>query len=163
MVAEVFGGISALKAAFDMTKALADMADSAKRDRLSINLQKEILAAQATQMELIEEVSTLKTQLASFEKWDAETERYKLCQVSPGSLAYVLKKDRAEGEPPHWICAHCYQQRKRQFLQNHGQADKSGPDIRKHLWKCPSCSTGIKVPYSVKLHFAEETETPTDD
>ena len=66
MVAEVFGGISALKAAFDMTKALADMSDAAKRDRLSINLQKEILAAQAAQSELVEEISSLKAKLASF-------------------------------------------------------------------------------------------------
>src|SRR5271170_8093934 len=99
MVAEIFGGISALKSAFDMTKAFADMSDSAKRDRLSINLQKEILAAQATQMELVEEVSALKAKVASFDKWEAEKERSQLCQVAAGAFAYVLKKECAGGEP----------------------------------------------------------------
>lgn len=56
MVAEIFGGISALKSAFDLSKAIVDMSDAAKRDRLSINLQKEILAALAAQSELAEEV-----------------------------------------------------------------------------------------------------------
>lgn len=98
MVAEVFGGISALKAAFDMTKTLADMSDAAKRDRLSINLQKEIFSAQSAQAELIEEVSALKAQLASFETWDAEQQRYELKAIAPTAVAYVLK---AEAEEPN--------------------------------------------------------------
>ena len=163
LVGEIFAGISALKAAFDMTKTLSDMSDAAKRDRLSINLQKEILSAQAAQMELVDEVSALKAELASFEKWETEKERYKLCQVSLGSLAYVLKKERADGEPAHWICAHCYQQRKRFFLQDAGQAEKSGPDISKHLWKCPSCSCGIKVPFATRLKYAEEIEATLNE
>jgi hypothetical protein len=159
MVAEIFGGISALKSAFDMTKAFADMSDSAKRDRLSINLQKEILAAQATQMELVEEVSDLKAKVASFEKWETEKERYKLCQVSIGAFAYVVKKERADGEPAHWICAHCYQQRKRFLLQDSGPSHSG---VHKRLWNCPSCSAGVIVSSSTKIKYAEESEAPTD-
>jgi len=159
MVAEIFAGISALKSAFDMTKAFADMSDAAKRDRLSINLQKEILAAQATQMELVEEVSALKAKVAGFDKWEAEKERYQLCQVAVGAFAYVLKKECAGGEPPHWICAHCYEQRKRFLLQFSGPS-QSG--VHKRLWKCPSCSAGIIVSFSDKIKYAEEIEAIND-
>src|ERR1700728_1274134 len=93
MVAEVFGGISALKAAFDISKAIVDISDAAKRDRLSITLQKEILSALAAQSELAEEVSELKEKLRAFDTWDSEKKRYELRKLWDFATTYVLKKD----------------------------------------------------------------------
>jgi hypothetical protein len=149
MVAEVFGGISALKAAFDMTKALADMSDAAKRDRLSINLQKEILAAQAAQSELVEEISSLKAKLASFETWDAEKQRYELYRIVTGSTTYALTQGGAKSEPPHWICASCYEDRKRSILQYAGPAGKTVTTSKLGEWQCPRCHFSIRVPHSI--------------
>lgn len=157
MVAEVFGGISALKAAFDMTKTIADMSDAAKRDRLSINLQKEILAALAAQSELAEEVSELTTKLTSFETWETEKERYQLCGHSKGFVVYALKKTSANGEPPHWLCTDCYQNRKKAFLKAAGPDEPFGSEREKTLWKCHLCGSSIRAKHTIQPSFLENT------
>ena len=149
MVGEIFAGIGALKTAFDMSKAIVDMSDAVKRDRLSIDLQKEILSALAAQSELTEEIGQLKEKLRSFEKWDAEKERYKLRQIATGAFAYALEKERAAGEPAHWLCTDCYENRKKSILKIAGAAEKSGADIHKALWKCHVCGCSIRVSFSV--------------
>ena len=69
MVAEIFGGISAFKAMFDMARSLKDMNDAAARKGAVIKLQEQILDAQAAQSALIEEIGVLKALVANFETW----------------------------------------------------------------------------------------------
>jgi hypothetical protein len=78
MVAEVFGGVSALKAALDILKTVKDANDVAARQGIVIKLQEQILSAQATQLELIEQISSLKEKMASMEKWETEKQKYEL-------------------------------------------------------------------------------------
>ena len=59
MVAEVYAGIGAIKAAFDLTKGLKDIHDAAIRNAAVIELQEKILAAQAAQLTLIDRVREL--------------------------------------------------------------------------------------------------------
>jgi hypothetical protein len=141
VVGEVFGGISALKAAFDMTKTLVDMSDAAKRDRLSINLQKEILSALATQSELAEEVSSLKAKLTSFETWDTEKKKYELKNLGWSTFAYMLKAEARGSTPPHWICTRCYEDGHTEIIQ---QA-RRGNVVRGHgmAFFCPRCEATI--------------------
>lgn len=157
MVGEVFAGIGALKAAFDMSKAIVDISDAAKRDRLSINLQKEILSAQSAQADLIEEVRELKEKLAGFEKWETEKERYQLCSPAKGFVVYALKKTSANGEPPHWLCTDCYENRKKAFLKAAGPAGPFGEEQQKTLWKCHVCDSSIRAVYNIQPSFVEDT------
>ncbi len=53
MVAEVFGGITALKASLDILKTIKDANDVATRQGIVIKLQEQILAAQEAQFSLI--------------------------------------------------------------------------------------------------------------
>ncbi len=133
MVAEVFGGISALKAALDMAKMFADMSDAAKRDRLSINLQKEILAALAAQSELTEEISSLKAKVASFETWETDKQQYELKRLGANSLAYMLKLEARGTKPPHWICTRCYGDRYAEIIQH----------VSGFGYRCPRCHSEI--------------------
>ena len=90
MVAEVFAGIGAFKAMFDMARALKDINDAATRNAAVIELQGQILSAQMEQAKLVEHVSTLEKQIADFEKWDAEKQKYELKQISGlGAFAYA--------------------------------------------------------------------------
>ena len=52
MVGEAIAGLSAVKTAFDMAKALQNIHDTVARDRAVIELQKEILSAQVAQAAL---------------------------------------------------------------------------------------------------------------
>jgi hypothetical protein len=95
MVAEVFAGVSALKAAFDMAKGLKDIDDAARRNAAVIELQEKILSAQSAQAELIETVGDLKKRVAEFEAWGAEKQRTSLQRSHPVLSATSRKKECA--------------------------------------------------------------------
>jgi hypothetical protein len=151
MVAEIFAGISSLKAAFDMTQALHDIHDVAARDRAVIELQKEILSAQAAQSQLVETVSELKKRVTELETWQTEKQRYELKEIGRGALAYAVKDGMQGSEPFHCICASCYQHGRKSILQPRGK----GPS---KLVFCPECSTEIQVGFSaISPDFIDKT------
>lgn len=134
MVGEAIAGLSAIKTAFDMTKALQNMHDAVARDRAVIELQKEILAAQSAQATLVQRVSDLEKEVTQFEQWAAQKKRYALTDYGGGTFAYELKADAAEGEPIHRICADCYQKGHKSILQF---KFKTGEQQDKY--RCHSC------------------------
>src|SRR6185437_11648582 len=118
MVSEVFAGIGAFKSMLDMAKALKDINDATIRNGAVIELQEKILAAREAQSAALERISELEKQVADFETWNADKQKYELKKVaSTGALAYMLKPEARGGEPPHWVCTHCYENRKRSILQ----------------------------------------------
>jgi len=140
MVAEVFAGIGAFKAMFDMARALKDINDAATRNAAVIELQGQILSAQMEQAKLVEHVSTLEKQIADFEKWDAEKQKYELKQISGlGAFAYMLKLEARGTEPPHWLCTQCYENRKKSVVQIFGEM---GADS---IYKCPGCTAVFRA------------------
>ncbi len=138
MVAEIYGGISALKTAFDIAKGLKDIDDATRRNAAVIELQEKILTAQAAQSELVETVGELKKRVAELEAWEADKKRYELKEIAPGVFAYLLKETMANGEPAHQLCAACYQHNKKSILQ---RRDK-GMNLLLH---CPECSAEFKI------------------
>jgi hypothetical protein len=52
-------------------------------------------------------------QIARFEAWEAEKQRYVLEDVGPGVFAYVYKESASGSEPMHWLCTKL----KRSFAQ----------------------------------------------
>jgi hypothetical protein len=77
------------------------------------------IAAQDERVALLERVSALEKEVARSEAWEAEKQRYELKQVASGAVAYVPKEFMRDGEPPHWLCANCYQNHKKRYLQAH--------------------------------------------
>jgi hypothetical protein len=134
VVTETIAGLSAIKTAFDMTKALKDINDAAIRNAAVIELQEKILSARDAQTALLDRVSTLEKELAGFEKWETEKEEYELKEIFTRTFAYLIKESARGARPPHLICANCYEDRKKPILQ---RADAA------HLI-CPVCKTRIR-------------------
>lgn len=137
MVGEVFAGIGAIKSAFDIAKGLKNIDDAARLNTAVIELQEKIITAQSAQATLIERIGELEKEIASFEKWDGEKQRYELKNVGWGAFAYMLKPNERGATPPHWICTNCYEHDQAVTLQlmfhvNRGQ-----------VWTCPSCKNQI--------------------
>jgi hypothetical protein len=83
-------------------------------------------------------VGELEKEVARLETWNAEKDRYELKDVGFGSLAYVVKEAMRGAEPPHQICATCYQHGRKSILQPRNVSmDK--------LLICPECETQIKI------------------
>ena len=138
MVAEVLAGVSAFKAMFDMAKGLKDINDATIRNGAVIELQEQILTAQAAQSDLIERIRELEKEVASFEQWDAKEQEYELKKVARGAVAYMLKPEGRGTKPPHWVCTHCFQNRKISIMQP--LADMGGYLIH----KCPGCANTFR-------------------
>jgi len=133
VVAETLAGLSALKSALDMTKALKDINDATIRNAAVIELQETILAAREAQTTLMERVAGLEKQVDSFEKWDTEKDNYQLTAIYPETLAYARKPSAESSVPPHFICANCYEMRKKRILQRTDAAHVACPECKVRL------------------------------
>ena len=138
MVAEIFGGISALKTAFDMAKGLENIHETVARDRATIDLQKGILAAQREQVALVDAIGSLKARVAELEAWGADKQRYQATDIGRGLTAYTLKPGMENGENPHKLCANCYNRGVKSVLQ---------PEIRNpgmcNVLVCHECGSDL--------------------
>src|SRR5262245_4300659 len=117
MVGEVFAGLGAIKTAFDIAKGLKDIDDAARRNAAVIELQEKILAAQQEQMALWVRIVEHEIQVVSCDIWEVEIKRNKLSDYGGGTIAYALEPEESQGDPPHRICSHCYENGHKAVLQ----------------------------------------------
>lgn len=123
------------------------------RDAVSLQEQKiamlaEIAAIQSNQIamteknqSLLEDNDKLRKEIARFEDWDRQMTRYKLHSPWGNAVVYSLIESRSTGEPPHWLCAQCYEKHKRSFLYPR--------HVTSHLqYYCSEC--GNIVPSQIK-------------
>ncbi len=142
MVGEAFAGLTAFKALMDTATGLKSIHDATIRDQAVFTLQREILAAQSAQMSLIEQIGQLEADIARFETWDTEKQRYELVNLKPtGSvLAYAIKPAMQGSEPPHHICANCYERRTKSVLQS-----EFWQPLRCRVLVCHTCGAVLYV------------------
>lgn len=144
MLAEAITGLGTFKTMLDMAKGLKDINDAAIRNTAIVELTEKIIAAQAAQTALITRVGELEKELVRFENWETEKQRYEMETLPPGIHMYRLKAGMENGEPPHKVCADCYNKGVKSLLHNTGTFNG-----QTH-WKCHSCgfdeTTGSFVP-----------------
>jgi hypothetical protein len=117
MLSDIQSGIALFKSMYESAKALKDINDALARDGVVADLLEKILAARQAQLELTEHITQLEKQIAAFETWETEKQRYELKGMAGGGLAYALKESESALEPAHHICASCYQSGKKSILQ----------------------------------------------
>lgn len=140
MLAELATGLSSLKAASDIVKGLNAAATQVAINDAKITLQGHIFearealsAAQEAQSAALKRINELEQKVMSFENWEREKQRYQMETLPPGIHMYRLKEGMEDGEPPHKICADCYQKGQKSLLHNRG----SGNGLT--AWKCNMC------------------------
>jgi len=146
MLPEITAGISGLKNARDLIKSLGSAKTDAAVAQVQIDLQNVILdaqqalfAANEAQSTLTQRVHDLEQELMSLKDWNAEADRYELTQIEGALSAYVLKKGMEGRQEPHWLCANCFQDKHKSFLQ------QVGPEIMRSLtWMCANRSCGTQ-------------------
>ena len=140
MVSELIASAGVFKTLFDMAKGLKDINDTTVRNRAVVELLEKIITAREQQATALERIGDLEKEVASFETWEREKQRYELKNFGGNTFAYALKASEADGEPPHCICANCYQQDKKSILQSHGSDAFS-----REMFDCPSCKTRFSL------------------
>jgi hypothetical protein len=121
---ELVAAIASIRNIAKVTQALIHTRDEAKLGSLKIELQSEIIELQSKiagiQFDyqiLLESNEALKKKLVAYERWEQESARYSLNEIEPGIFAYRMKSNDPSGEPEHWLCAACYQDRQKSILQ----------------------------------------------
>lgn len=156
-MALITGTISGLKTASDIAKSFLDIKKINDISGKVAELQAVILSAQSSAIEansaqfaMIEEIRALKEEMARIKAWDSQKERYILTSPWAGAFIYSLKESLKESEPPHWICANCYEKGVRSILQERGNS-KTG--FREFFCSCGSVihahhrGKGYKIEY----------------
>ncbi len=106
---EVAQNIKSLVSKPDLDVAATKQLVSQLLDRL-IQLQAQQVAMQRAVADVAEEQRRL-------ERFQAEAVRYTLKRTDLGAMVYELKDTDTRGEPPHCICAACYEQQVKSILQ----------------------------------------------
>ncbi|MBA4092408.1 MAG: hypothetical protein C0494_17700 [Sphingobium sp.] len=148
MIAEISAGLSGLQAAKDILQALNGIQTATAVNDIKFTLQthlleaqKSLFAAQEAQATLSMRIRDLEQQIVDLKDWKREQERYQLHDVGRGSMAYVLKLGVEGGEPPHWLCATCFNHGRKSFMQNKGNGVGNRTASDRGLDKTYACDT----------------------
>jgi hypothetical protein len=136
-----------LNAGLQVVKAIVGMKVDAAVTAKTVELQGILATAMSQVLELQQgliaahaRVRELEAEKSSRSAFDADAGRYDLRAVAEGGFAYALKSDAANGQPEHWLCASCFDQRKKSILQY------AKADLGRKIYACPNCQTQIFIP-----------------
>src|SRR5215208_3622163 len=107
-LAEISAGVTSIRAALDITKAMIGLRDAEAFRAKSIELQSVVLEAMEKAIEAreaqssqLDRISALETEVTQLKDWSAEKQSYELKHIGEGGVAYMLKPDKRGSEPPH--------------------------------------------------------------
>jgi hypothetical protein len=123
-VSAIAGVMSALKGAKDISETMIGLRDTAAFQDKQLELQRKIIDAQSSvfaaneeRAELLGRVSELEKEIAELRSWEQEKELYKLTSVARGVAVYLLKECQNPADADHWLCANCFAENRKTFLQ----------------------------------------------
>jgi len=166
MLASVLSAYDGLKSALGIVQGLNATNTQVQINEAKIPLQQYIIDAQSAltasnqaQAAATDDVRRLEQEIVRLKDWSAEKKRYQLKRFHPGTLAYALQPGMAAGDPPHFLCKHCYDRGEPSTLQA-----TSRLDMRYRVHFCPSCKTEIAMGSEMPSQPSAETvadEPPT--
>ena len=123
----IAGALSSFSALKNIAQAMVTLHD-AKALQLKviefngalIDAQTQIFAVNQERTALIDQIGQLEKEVANLKAWETEKQRYQPADMGDGNIAYVVKPAMRGTEPPHYLCANCYQQRKISILAHYG-------------------------------------------
>lgn len=101
--------------------------------------QRGAMTAQANEATLLEEVRALKKKVTDLEAWETEKARYELAAIAPNVMVYSVKAAARGVEPPHYICANCYNAGRKSFL------NQTANGSRIEIFECINCRERLTV------------------
>ena len=137
--------LSAIKKSFD------GKGESSEINLLQRQLQEifeKAIQIQKDQIALLDKNAKLEQALKEKEQWESERKRYGLCQIKSGELVRMFKREEANGDPTHIICAQCFNNGCKSFFE-YGL---------RHL-RCHTCKATVSMGNGEKMDLGL-SETP---
>ena len=129
---EIVAFAAAVSHTVNIAKAVFDTRDATKIGELQLEFTTALLDVAQKQLAVTESYQAtldankkLKQQIEAYERWEQDSQRYQLHQLEPGILVYALKPEHTTTQPAHWLCAACYDDRKKSVLQR----ESKGSDV----------------------------------
>jgi len=159
-----------------LTKMATDLAaatDATKRQAQLLEFQQALIGLSSKIATVQQENATLRNQkddaeaeLKRMKDWEHQKSRYKLVAPFPGCMVYALQKAVSGGEPPHYICAACFENGKRSVLQGmetgvRRKKDSVGQSLS--VYACPECKSEATTDYMnvPRPEYFEDLATPS--
>lgn len=149
-VSAIVSAVGALNAAKNIAESMITLRDAAAFKAKLLEFQSKLLdansavfSAQDERSALLERIGELEKELARFERWEAEKQRYELKETPGGGFAYSLKPEAQPPEPPHQICANCYQGGKKSILQLEAPNSVRQNFGTPQMLVCPECESKV--------------------
>lgn len=137
-------GIHALKTSTEVREKTSALLDAVVDGRFKL------LEASDTQTTLLARIKELEQQVADFENWNRDKERYQLKAIDTGAFAYMHKPGMENSEPAIWLCQTCFEKRHKSPLQYRAQDRGSGASGGRgshSRWGCNDCKGEVVVHY----------------
>jgi hypothetical protein len=142
-VTTLFGTLKSIKEAADSLISLRDehliMGKVAEINSKLIDAQQGIFAVNAERSELVQTVGELEKEIADLKAWNVEKERYQLIALVSNVMAYRLRSTESGTEPTHLLCANCFTDGKKSFLNQNVR----GTSI--DIFKCNRCGNELRA------------------
>lgn len=120
---DIIPSASAFRQAYEIIKTLLKLKMESDVLKKLSELQAVLIEAQTSQLSLLEQNSSLvksrdalEREIAVLKDWETESKRYTLHTIERGIFVYALKEQEAQGEPAHWLCPHCFSEKKKGIL-----------------------------------------------
>ena len=148
--------LATLQSAYGLAKDIADLEETHAVKMQIGELLTQILSAQESAIRsqeretaLTRQVHDLEDRIREMETWSRQKERYQLTKLPPGILVYEIKEAARGDEPPHYVCAKCFEQQKRSFLNS------DEPNLGTTKLHCPSCGWEDRIGHwqEPQIHF----------
>lgn len=158
----VEAALTSLKAAVDITKAMAGVMDATKVQTLKFEIQQALIEAQSLtasaqmeQLSLIGRVSAAEAEVARLKEWKTQEGAYKLEEIPNSAFVYVSQPTGDAAATEVWLCPKCFGEQRHGVLTYGGQSK----DHYASTWRCITCKTTIETEAECKPgHWRHRSE-----
>ncbi|MDR4513643.1 hypothetical protein [Nitrosomonas sp.] len=145
MISDLKAALEAIKIISDLLKANKSISNRNELDSAVYVVNEKLILANEMifschekQKALTDRIANLEKNLAEYDDFERQVSRYILHEFESGMFAYALKPGMANGEPMHYLCNNCMENRKLSKLQ----PVKVGSKIFAYVCHC--CKSNIK-------------------
>ncbi len=134
--------IKTIATARDVIKQIIDL--KSETDKLKIenelnniisSLHDAYFELQNKYSDISEKYRQIKKELTNISEWEDEKKQYELFEPKSGVFVYVRKENTETGKPNPWLCANCFENSKKSYLQ---------ADIE-DIYICNNCITSVHI------------------
>lgn len=147
-IPEITALFSSIKTAHDLVKSLCSLKVEKETAKVLMDTLKVLLSVQSDAYsvlakcdELVKTKETLEKKIAECDQWTQTESQYKLEEIHRGLFVYTPKHQDEHHQPNHWLCANCWQERKKSILQAEYHHDTAA------AYTCQRCKAKIAIQF----------------